>query len=96
MLADRRVQPEQSLDHYGLSNPPTMIAFYGRQGADASQPLAVLYIGNLLPTQYAYYAMRPGDRELSLIPRYYIALLLALAFGEDQAPTPLPVQDGKG
>jgi len=96
MLADRRVQPEQSLDHYGLSNPQTMIAFYGRQGADASQPLAVLYIGDLLPTQYAYYAMRPGDRELSLIPRYYIALLLALAFGEDQAPAPLPVQDGKG
>jgi len=95
MLADRRVKPEQSLDHYGLSNPQTMIAFYSRQDADASQPLVVLYIGDLLPTQYAYYAMRPGDRELSLIPRYYIAMLLALAFGEDQAPTPLPVQEGK-
>jgi hypothetical protein len=95
MLADRRVKPAQSLDHYGLSNPQTMIAFYGRQGAAAAQPLAVLYIGDLLPTRYAYYAMRPGDRELSLIPRYYIALLLALAFGEDQAPTPLPVSEGQ-
>jgi hypothetical protein len=95
MLADRRVKPAQSLDHYGLSNPQTMIAFYGRQGAAAAQTLAVLYIGDLLPTRYAYYAMRPGDRELSLIPRYYIALLLALAFGEDQAPTPLPVSEGQ-
>jgi hypothetical protein len=96
MLADRRVKPAQHLDHYGLSNPQTMIAFYGRQAANASKPLAVLYIGDLLPTQYAYYAMRPGDRELSLIPRYYIALLLALAFGDDQAPTPMPVSEEKG
>jgi hypothetical protein len=95
MLADRRVKPEQSLDHYGLTNPQTIIAFYGRKDADAAQPLAVLYVGDLLPTQYAYYTMRPGDRELSLIPRYYIALLLALAFGEDQAPTPLPLPEGK-
>jgi hypothetical protein len=96
MLADRRIKPEQSLDHYGLTNPQTMIAFYGRNEPDASQPLAVLYVGDLLPTQYAYYTMRPGDRELSLIPRYYIALLLALAFGEDQAPAPLPLPAGKG
>ncbi len=96
MLADRRVKPEQNLDHYGLDKPQTMIAFYSRQGGGDSQPLGVLYVGNLLPTQYAYYTMQPGDRELSLIPRYYIALLLALAFGEDQAPTPLPVREGKG
>ncbi len=96
MLADRRVKPEQSLDHYGLTNPQTMIAFYSRKRADAAQPLAILHVGDLLPTQYAYYALRPGDQELSLIPRYYIALLLATAFGEDQAPTPLPVREGKG
>ena len=90
MLADRRVTPAQRLDQYGLDNPPTMIAFYERQAAQASKPLASLYIGDLLPTQYAYYAMRSGDHELSLIPRYYIALLLALAFGEDQTPMPLP------
>ena len=93
MLADRRVTPTQRLNHYGLNNPKTLIAFYGRQDAQASSPLATLYIGDLLPTQYAYYAMRPGDRELSLIPRYYIALLLALAFGEEQAPTPLPARN---
>ena len=93
MLADRRVTPTQRLDHYGLDNPPTMIAFYERQAAQTSKPLASLYIGDLLPTQYAYYAMQSGDRELSLIPRYYVALLLALAFGEDQAPTPLPAKN---
>lgn len=96
MLVDRRMQPEQSLDHYGLTSPQTRIAFYGRTGVGDSQPLAMLYVGDLLPTQHTYYTMRPGDRELSLIPRYYIALLLALAFGEDQAPTPLPVRAGKG
>lgn len=88
MLADRRVKPTQRLEHYGLSNPQTTIVFYGRR-AGASEPLGVLYIGDLLPHQYAYYAMRSGDRELSLIPHYYIDLLLALAFGEDQMPTPL-------
>lgn len=96
MLVDRRIKPEQSLDHYGLANPPTLIAFYGRHREAGSQPLAKLYVGDLLPTQYAYYTMQPGDQELSLIPRYYIALLLALAFGEDQAPTPLLVQAEKG
>jgi hypothetical protein len=94
MLADRRVRPEQSLDAYGLANPQTMIVFYGRtgDGIDYSRPLDVLYVGDLLPGEYAYYAMRDGDQELSLIPRYYIALLLALMFGEDQAPTPLPAR----
>ncbi len=95
MLADRRVRPTQRLEHYGLANPKTMMAFYGRQGkgVEASQPLAVLSVGDLLPTQYAYYAMRAGDKDLSLIPRYYIALLLALVFGEEQVPTPLPVRE---
>ncbi len=90
--ADRRVNPEQSLDQYGLKTPQAMIAFYGRKGAevDATRPLAVLYVGDLLPTQYEYYTMRDGDEQLSLVPRYYIALLLALVFGEAQAPTPLP------
>ncbi len=35
--------------------------------------------------------MRDGDQQLSLVPRYYIVLLLALVFGKDQVPTPLPV-----
>jgi hypothetical protein len=98
MRADRRVRPEQTLEHYGLDNPQAIIAFYGRQGRgiDASQLLDVLSVGDLLPTQYAYYAMRAGDTELSLIPRYYIALLLASVFGAEHAPTPLPPQDGTG
>jgi hypothetical protein len=98
MCADRRVRPEQDLKHYGLDNPQAIIAFYGRQGKeiDASQLLDVLSVGDLLPTQYAYYAMRAGDTELSLIPRYYIALLLASVFGAEHAPAPLPAQDGTG
>ncbi|WP_089941483.1 hypothetical protein [Candidatus Entotheonella palauensis] len=96
MLADRRVKPEQSLDHYGLTNPQTIIMFYGRKRNNASKPLAILHVGDLLPDQYTYYARQPGNTVLSLIPRYYIALLLALAFGEDRAPTPLPVHKGKG
>lgn len=95
MLADRQVHPEQSLDQYGLRPPRTMIAFYGRKGdeVDTAQPLSVLYVGDLLPTQYEYYTMRDGDEQLSLVPRYYIVLLLALVFEEDQVPTLLPVHD---
>ncbi|MHC4107764.1 MAG: hypothetical protein ACYSTY_06750 [Planctomycetota bacterium] len=97
MIADRRVQPERSLDAYGLVNPKTMIAFYGRaeDGADYARPLDVLYVGDLVPTEYAYYSMLGGDPELSLIPRFYVALLLGLVYGEDQAPTPLPLREGR-
>jgi hypothetical protein len=96
MLADRRVEPEQELKAYGLLDPQAMIAFYGRNGdrTDYARPLDVLYVGDLLPTDYAYYGMRDGDDQLSLIPRYQVALLLALAFGPDRAPTPLPVLQG--
>jgi hypothetical protein len=97
MIADRRVLPERSLDAYGLVNPKTMIAFYGRteDGADYARPLDVLYVGDLLPTEYAYYSMLGGNPELSLIPRFYVALLLGLVYGEDQAPTPLPSRQGR-
>ena len=93
-----RVRPEQDLKRYGLDNPQAIIAFYGSQGkgVEASQLLDVLSVGDLLPTQYAYYAMRVGDTELSLIPRYYIALLLASVFGAEHAPAPLPARDGTG
>jgi hypothetical protein len=96
MRADRRVELEQALDAYGLLDPQAMIAFYGRNGdrTNYARPLDVLYVGDLLPSDYAYYAMRDGDDQLSLIPRYQIALLLALAFGENRAPTPLPVLQG--
>lgn len=92
MRADRRIEPEQGLDAYGLTSPQVMIAFYGRaeDGPDYARPLDVLYVGDLLPTEFAYYARREGDKEISLVPRYYIALLLALIYGEDQAPALQP------
>jgi hypothetical protein len=92
MLADRRVEPEQGLDAYGLFDPQAVFLFYGRRGdqPDYGRPLDVLYVGDLLPTEYAYYTMRDGDDALFLVPRYQIALMLALAFGEAQAPSLLP------
>jgi hypothetical protein len=92
MLADRRIPIERGLEEYGLAKPPLMVAFYGRgeSGPDYTRPLDVLYVGDLLTTEYTYYALRDGEREISLVPRYQIALLLALIFGEQDAPTPLP------
>lgn len=92
MLADRRIQPDRALDAYGLAQPALMSAFYprGTSGPDYSRPLAVLYVGDQLPTGYSYYAVLDGERDVSLIPRYQISLLLALLYGEDAAPTPLP------
>jgi hypothetical protein len=92
MLADRRVSPERALEAYGLARPALMLAFYprGTTGADYARPLSVLYVGDQLPTGYSYYAMLDGERDLTLIPRYQIALLLALLYGEAAAPTPLP------
>lgn len=92
MLADRRVAPERALDAYGLARPALMLAFYprGANGADYARPLAVLYVGDQLPTGYSYYTLLDGERDLTLVPRYQIALLLALLYGEAAAPTPLP------
>jgi hypothetical protein len=92
MLADRRIVPERELDAYGLAKPELVIAFYARgdAGPAYARPLAVLYVGDLLPTRYAYYTLLDGEDEITLIPRYQIALLLALLFGEDEAPSPLP------
>ncbi|MCB1739872.1 MAG: hypothetical protein KDK91_05850 [Gammaproteobacteria bacterium] len=98
MLADRRIQPEQALQAYGLANPSIIIAYWGlRDGApDYARPLSVLYVGDMLPTRYAYYAMRDGDRSIALLPRYQIALLLGMAYGEENAPTPLPDSRDEG
>ncbi len=91
MTADRRVEPERGLESYGLDNPQTTFAFYGKAvGDDVPSRLNVLYVGDLLPTEYTYYAKREGEDDLLLIPRYFVALLLALIYGEDQAPTPRP------
>ena len=44
----------------------------------------------MLPSRYTYYTLLDGDTELFLVPRYFVTMVLALAFGEDQIPTPLP------
>lgn len=90
MLADRALQPDRPLTEYGLEEPDILLTFRDRLNGD---PLAVLRVGDLLVTGYAYYTMlerRPG--RLLLIPRYQINLLLALAFG-DQAPSLVPVRE---
>jgi hypothetical protein len=92
MRANRRIRPERPLEAYGLQKPQIMIAFYGRHDSQGSgsDPLAVLYVGDLLPDKFSYYAKREDGRELSLIPRYHVALILAATFGADQAPTLQP------
>ena len=70
--------------------------FHGRRGgeADYSRPLSVLYVGDLEPTEFAYYAGREGDEEISLIPRYHISLLLTLTHGAEAAPSLQPDRGG--
>jgi hypothetical protein len=90
MLADRALEPDRPLAEYGLEEPEILFTFRDRLNGD---PLAVLRVGDLLVTGYAYYTMlerRPG--RLLLIPRYQINLLLALAFG-DEAPSLVPVRE---
>ena len=91
MRADRAIQPDRPLTAYGLEEPDLLLTFRDRLNGD---PLAVLRVGDLLVTGYAYYTMlerRPG--RLLLIPRYQINLLLALAFG-DEAPSLVPERGG--
>ncbi len=33
---------------------------------------------------------RVTDNDIYLVSRYFIAMLLAVTFGEDQAPSPMP------
>lgn len=87
MLADRAIKPDRPLVEYGLERPDIVLTFRDRLNGD---PLAVLRVGDLLVTGYAYYTVlerRPN--RILLIPRYQINLLLALAFG-DEAPSLVP------
>lgn len=87
MLADRAIKPDRPLVEYGLERPGIVLTFRDRLNGD---PLAVLRVGDLLVTGYAYYTVlerRPN--RILLIPRYQINLLLALAFGEE-APSLVP------
>ena len=87
MLADRAIKPDRPLVEYGLERPDILLTFRDRLNGD---PLAVLRVGDLLVTGYAYYTVlerRPN--RILLIPRYQINLMLALAFG-DEAPSLVP------
>lgn len=94
MIADTRIVPEGDLSAYGLANPAAIFIFYGRADGDPdySRPLAVMHVGSLLPTEFTYYTLLEGDLEMSLIPRYQVSLLLAMAFGPEAAPSPSPLE----
>jgi hypothetical protein len=80
------------LDTFGLENPDIIFSFYPSKTDDTEslKPLEILYVGDMLPSKYTYYAMKDGDGEVYLVPRYSITMLLAVAFGADRAPSPLP------
>ena len=69
-----------------------VFSFYPRETNDPTslRPLEVLYVGDMLPSKYTYYTMKDGDNDIYLVSRYFIAMLLAVTFGEDQAPSPMP------
>jgi hypothetical protein len=81
-----------SLDSFGLENPKIVFSFYsrGRNEADSLRLEEILYVGDLLPSEYTYYTRKDGESDVYLVPRYFIALLLALAFGSDQVPSVRP------
>ena len=80
------------LDTFGLENPEIIFSFYPRETDDTQslKPLEVLYVGDMLPSKYTYYTMKDGDRDVYLVPRYFITMLLAVTFGKDQVPSPMP------
>lgn len=92
MAADRTIEPGGDLERFGLRTPRTMFAFYRRtaDGVDYGKPIDVLYVGDLLPSEFAYYTMKDGDPRVWLVPRYHIALLLQVMVGADLAPTVAP------
>ena len=81
-----------SLDSFGLENPKIVFSFYSKEKNEAeSLRLAdILYVGDLLPSEYTYYTRKGGESDVYLVPRYFVALLLALAFGSDQVPSIRP------
>ena len=76
----------------GLDNPATSLIFYPTQEEEKNfgKPLAILYVGDMLPSQYTYYTKKDGDNDVYLVPRYFIAMLLATAFGPDEVPSMRP------
>ena len=77
---------------WGLDNPATSLIFYPTQEEEKNfgKPLAILYVGDMLPSRYTYYTRKDGDDDVYLVPRYFIAMILAIAFGTDQVPSIRP------
>lgn len=90
IVVDRQGLDESDLDAYGLTRSETMVAFYGRgtDGADNSEPMDVLRIGNFEPNASVYYARLDGDRDIVLIHRDEFDALLDVVFGPGKVPTP--------
>ena len=80
------------LDTFGLKTPEIIVSFYPRGNGEPEslKPLEILYVGDMLPSEYTYYAMKDGDKEIYLIPRYFITMLLGVTFGTNQAPSLMP------
>ena len=81
-----------ALDSLGLENPKIVFSFYskGKNEAESRRPTEILYVGDLLPSEYTYYTRKDGESDVYLVPRYFVTLLLALAFGADQVPSIRP------
>lgn len=81
-----------SLAALGLENPSIVIAFYPREkgGKNSSSPLETLYVGDMLPSEYTYYTRKGSESDIYLVPRYFIAMLLTVMFGPEQAPSIRP------
>ena len=89
MIFDRRIDPTQRLEEYGLDIPQIIIIFYPRNADNSAgqAPISMLFVGSTLSHNQSYYAQASGDRDIALIPLYQVNMLTQLAVGEiAQAP----------
>lgn len=84
MVFDRRIDPTQPLQEYGLDNPQIGIIFYPRNADNSAgaNPITTLHVGTTLSHNQSYYAQVSGDRDIALIPLYQVNMLTQLTVGE--------------
>ncbi|MCZ6749149.1 MAG: hypothetical protein O7D96_07635 [SAR324 cluster bacterium] len=94
-IYDRRITPTEPLSEYGLADPPIVVIFYPRAPDGSVEPkaLAILYVGDTLPSTYAYYTRVPGDSDLTIIPLYQVNSLIKFAFDIELSPPGLRFSD---
>jgi hypothetical protein len=83
-LTVRSADGDRAAANVGVTNPKTIVAFYGRTAGeiDYASPLAMLYVGDHAPALGAYYATIDDNPTIALVGDEALRALIELLFSD--------------